>query len=443
MKVKHAPSERSSSAEQKEHKRLKQSNVTMWNKDGSDFICLPQFHNTLPNAPSGPYLKNIELLHRYQDFSQYKTSSLEKNYVWQPHFGPDLGLRLDLVDQEAILNPINIRNEDSIDASEMRLLKGDAPERGRGKLRSLEGGEKPWWLRNTTYLENNLYSSVVQTKTEFKRQRVGTAFISGIESFIASFDRIDGNLQRFTKESREKFNLEVEWSIPVLPGDDFSNYFALARFDEDPDTTMNRPKIEKEKEKEIETDTEEVESVENQAEFGILANIRQSSPDEENTKTNLTSFFASLVLPSDEKKLPEEPSSTDSQKTEDALTPVGGEEETTTTVTTTTTTTTTGGKTTTTTTTSTPIDTTPPVYNQDTILYKWQKNYTMDVNTKQEDAFILTINCPSNSSSSASASSVQTVGSCTYHPVRSRLELKKNTDTDEHLAVVARRNVVE
>lgn len=72
----------------------------IWNKESkSDFICLPQFHNNLPNAPCGPYLKNIELLNPYSDFSLYKTSSLEKNHIWQPHFGPDLGLRLDLVDQ--------------------------------------------------------------------------------------------------------------------------------------------------------------------------------------------------------------------------------------------------------------------------------------------------------------------------------------------------------
>lgn len=397
------------------------SNVTMWNKDGSDFICLPQFHNSLPNAPSGPYLKNIELSHRYQDFSQYKTSSLERNYIWQPHFGPDLGLRLDLVDQEAILNPINIRNEDSIDASEMRLLKGDAPERGRGKLRSLEGGEKPWWLRNTTYLENNLYSSVVQTKTDFKRQRVGTAFVSGIAAFAASFDKVDANVQRLAKESREKFNLEIEWSIPLLPGGDFSNYFAVARFDEDPDTSMNRPKSD--------TGVEESSILENEAVFSILTNIQQSSPDEESTKTSTTSFYASLVLPTDEKNLPQEPSSTN---TLDALSPNDDGD----------------------------VEINSPNYNgdstsssqknsnvnpsdADTVLYKWLRNFTMDVNTKQDDSFILTVNAPNNSSSSSSASSSQNIGSVTYHPIKSRLELKKIIDSDEHLAVVARRKIVE
>ena len=395
------------------------SNVTMWNKDGSDFICLPQFHNSLPNAPSGPYLKSIELSHRYQDFSQYKTSSLERNYIWQPHFGPDLGLRLDLVDQEAILNPVHVRNEDSIDASEMRLLKGDAPERGRGKLRSIDGGEKPWWLRNTTYLENNLYSSVVQTKTDFKRQRVGAAFVSGIAAFAASFDSVDANVQRLAKESKEKFNLDIEWSVPVLPGGDFSNSFALARFDEDPDTSMNRPKAD--------AAIEDASKAENEAVYGILTNIQQSSVDEENIKTSTTSFYASLVLPSGEKNIPEEPSSTN---TVDAISPSGEEDDNAAARS--------GGSES-----SSLKGSSITASSVDTVLYKWMRNFTMDVNTKQDDSFILTIDAPDNSSSSASASSSQCIGSVSYHPIRSRLELKKLNDCDEHLAVVARRELIE
>ena len=410
-------------SERKAHKSAakvqEKASTNIWNKDGSDFICLPQFHNSLPNAPSGPYLKNIELSHRYQDFSQYKTSSLEKNYVWQPHFGPDLGLRLDLVDQEAILNPVSIRNEDIIDASEMRLLKGDAPERGRGKLRSLEGGEKPWWLRNTTYLENNLYSSVVQTSnTDFKRKRVGAAFVSGIETFVSSFDKVEVNVRRLAKEAKEKFNTNVEWSIPVLPSVDLSNYFALARFDEDPDTRASRPKVESE---------DDSQPLENEAVHALLANIRQSNPDEENTKTSMTAFFTSLVLPSDEKIVP--PDSVPiaiadgvegdaNASAEDTETAQAATDSTT--------------------------AVTDTAYNPNSVPYKWVKNYSMDVNTKQDDSFILTIEMPVNGAASASASSsAGNEGSVSYHLVRSKLTLKKVTDSDEHQAFVTRRILVE
>lgn len=376
---------------------------SIWNKDGSDFICLPQFHNSLPNAPSGPYLKNIELSHRYIEFSQYRTSSLEKNYIWQPHFGPDLGLRLDLVDQEAILNPISMRNEDNIDASEMRLLKGDAPERGRGKLRSLDGGEKPWWLRNTTYLENNLYSSVVQvSNTDFKRKRVGAAFVTGIESFVASFDDVELNVRRLAKEAGEKLHTDIEWSIPVLPGSDLGDYLAVARFDEDPDT-IRKEAVPSGGEEEV-----PVPAV-NEAVYSILANIRQINPDEENTKTSLTSFFTSLVLPSDEKYVPpvvasESNGDVDSEE-------VKGN----------------GG------------DSNTENGNSTNVLFKWTKNYSMDVNTKQDDSFILTVQEPSTGGSMSASSSGGQAGTVAYHPVRSRLLLKKVTDNDEHEAVVTRR----
>ena len=201
----------------------------------------------------------------------------------------------------------------------------------------------------------------------------------------------------------------------MLPGGDFSNSFALARFDEDPDTSMNRPKAD--------AAIEDASKAENEAVYGILTNIQQSSVDEENIKTSTTSFYASLVLPSDEKNIPEEPSSTN---TVDAISPNGEEDNNAATV---------SG--------SSHKNSSSAASSVDTVLYKWMRNFTMDVNTKQDDSFILTIDAPDNSSSSASASSSQCIGSVSYHPIRSRLELKKLNDCDEHLAVVARRELIE
>lgn len=419
-------------SERKGHKsdgRVKEkTSSSIWNKDGNDFICIPQFHNTIPSAPSGPYLKNLDQQNRYQDFAVYKTSSLEKNYIWQPHFGPDLGLRLDLVDQEAILNPISIRNEDAIDASEMRLLKGDAPDRGRGKLRSLEGGEKPWWLRNTTYLENNLYSSVVQTSNnDFKRPRVGEVFVSGIETFISSFDSVEVNVKKLAREAREKLGTQIEWSIPILPSEDVSNYFVLARFDEDPDTTLNRPPVE------VEVEGEETSPTFNEAMYGILANIKQRNPDEENTKTSMTSFYTSFVLPSDDKYVPlvspvegAAVSANESGEEKDALTATENNESESSAP-------------------KTEDDVKPSgtMINSNSMLYKWMKNFSMDVNTKQDDSFILTIDVPSGAASASASSEKVTRGSVSYHPVRSKLLLKKVTNSDEHLSVVTRRGTSE
>ena len=101
----------SSSSSSKHKTSDKGSLPNIWNSDASEFICQPQFHNSLPNAPCGPYFKQVDLLHPYADFATYRASSLEKNYVWQPHFPPDLGIRLNLVDQESILNPDVVKAE--------------------------------------------------------------------------------------------------------------------------------------------------------------------------------------------------------------------------------------------------------------------------------------------------------------------------------------------
>lgn len=392
------------------------SNANMWNKDNSDFICLPQFHNSLPNAPSGPYLKNIELLHKYQDFSQYKTSSLEKNYIWQPHFGPDLGLRLDLVDQEALFVPEFIKNEDNIDAAEMRLLKGEVTEGRRGKV----GGEKPWWLRSTTYLENNLYVSVVKTKKDIKRKRENTETMTGIEAYNYSFDAVEGNLERLAKESREKHNMEVEWSIPFLPTGDFNDYFAVARYDEDPDINLERRRLDREvKGKDVLSEQDSI-----KASHSILANIRQSIIKGENPSKSINSFTTSLVLPSSDIDSPTE-KNVENNQTVDTSSSV---EE--------------GAGMTAVTETASELESSPIPSNSSSVVYKWVKDYTMDVNSKQDDSYILTVEVPgpSNSiSSSASASSTQqSTGSLKYRPIRSKLELKKDTFGHPHEAIITR-----
>lgn len=81
-----------------------------------------------------------------QHYGTYHQSSLEKNYVWKPHF-PEAGVQLDPWDKESLLVP------------EDENLRGDA--RNDRKYLAEEDGrkttskdiERPWWLRNTTYLE--------------------------------------------------------------------------------------------------------------------------------------------------------------------------------------------------------------------------------------------------------------------------------------------------
>ena len=231
--------------------------------------------------------------------------------------------------------------------------------------------------------------------------------MSGIEAYISSFDTVELNVRRLAKEAREKLHTDIEWSIPVLPGADLGDYLAVARFDEDPDTIR----------KEHASSSGEAENpipVENEAVYSILANIRQINPDEENTKTSLTSFYTSLVLPSDEKYVP----TVTASESNGELDKLGDESK------------------------ENGEELNTDIGNSATVLFKWAKNYSMDVNTKQDDSFVLTVQEPRMGGGSMSASSRGgQEGSVSYHPVRSRLLLKKVTDSDEHEVVVRRRVV--
>ena len=96
------------------------------------FLCKPAFHNTLPTAPSGPFFRPLSLYNNSNNSSNsnkmlqyaiYQVSTLEKSCIWQPHYGPELGLKLDLADQDTILpSDSGTGSKNVIDTNEMRYL---------------------------------------------------------------------------------------------------------------------------------------------------------------------------------------------------------------------------------------------------------------------------------------------------------------------------------
>ena len=75
----------------------------MSSQKDAPFLFSLKFQNTLPNAPSGPFFKKVPLYSVMNPLKEYKVSTLEKSFIWQPNFGLDMGVNLDLVDQESIL----------------------------------------------------------------------------------------------------------------------------------------------------------------------------------------------------------------------------------------------------------------------------------------------------------------------------------------------------
>jgi hypothetical protein len=203
-----------------------------------------KFQNSLPNAPSGPFLKNIKITHSFDEFPEYCTSTLEKNYIWQPHFGPDMGVQLDLVDQEAILAQ---DKGSQLDQADMKYLANNG-DKSRGKTKHIDDSNKPWWLRNTTYMENNLFNiakvkakaaeatmtmSAKRPALDYDRDMLSTAFIN------ESFDIVSKTVESLIAKNGANRLLRDMPVVPILVEGPQAVPFmdrphSLVRFDEDP-----------------------------------------------------------------------------------------------------------------------------------------------------------------------------------------------------------------
>jgi hypothetical protein len=202
-----------------------------------------KFQNSLPNAPSGPFLKNIKITHSFDEFPEYCTSTLEKNYIWQPHFGPDMGVKLDLVDQEAILAQ---DKGSQLDQADMKYLATN--DKSRGKTKQIDDSNKPWWLRNTTYMENNLFNitkvkakaaeaaqtfSAKRPDLDYNRDMLSTAFIND------SFDIVSKTVENLIAKNGANKLVRDMPVVPISTENPHALPFvdrphSLVRFDEDP-----------------------------------------------------------------------------------------------------------------------------------------------------------------------------------------------------------------
>ena len=74
---------------------------TKWRIE-SEYMCIPQLQNSIPIVTSGPHVQKIQIPMDFDSIASYRMSTLEKGYIWQPHYGFDIGLNIDLVDDQAI-----------------------------------------------------------------------------------------------------------------------------------------------------------------------------------------------------------------------------------------------------------------------------------------------------------------------------------------------------
>lgn len=287
----------SSKHSKKDHSKKnenKTSGIRSWQQD-SEFLCIPQFQNTLPNAPSGPFLMKFGMMQSFSELNVYHTSSLEKSYVWQPHFGPDVGIRLDLVDQDSILTPDGSITH-LLDHSDLKYLANTSERK-----RLMENAQDLSWLRQTTYLPGLLHGHATITnikgeksgikKTlleEHSKKLVGKGSLDpfSIEFIDESFDLIDSTVEALIKTKMEKNSkIELTFSIPILPDINFEkSQFSYVSFDEPVSGQV------------LHDSQKDIEDVSDVADESVIINIRVSK---KSGKYNNNSFISSLVKQKD------------------------------------------------------------------------------------------------------------------------------------------------
>lgn len=347
----------------------------------TEFLINLKYQNTLPTAPSGPFFKNVNVYHGYEKFGEYYTSTLEKNYVWQPHVGLDVGVNLDLVDQDAMLAGTHDKNAQPIDPAELKYLMGNV-DKGRGKQKQIDQSTKPWWLRNTTYMENNLFNAV-NTKTdsdalmkfnEAKRREMGDDLDPFATKYIdSSFDLVEQTIQNLEKKATGKKS-KVVWSVPILPlelesilGSMNERVFSLIRFDEDPTDVIDNNG----EGGELEKTSEKYRAKRRRINRSIATNVRQAVKNEHQIKAG--GIELSLVAPPSAEEADSAGASSDG----------------------------------------------------DSVRYSWVKDYRMEVqDSKSDDCYLLLVNQKQLDEAAAQGTSVDDAKGV-YFPIRARVDMKK------------------
>ncbi len=202
-----------------------------------DFLLHPQYFNTVPPVPAGPFFKDVGLTHDFEDFAAYHVSSLEKNYLWKPHH-VNITRSLDVVDQETLL----------------QVDKGNGTKLGAAELgikiaRENVSTDDILWLKKTTYLTNHLFQSVnkfsghgdalVKEQVKQKAKENNPKGDSKHDCFHrASIESSFRKVALKTKarlEADQRNSRTIEWECPVLPDEArWESEMCLLAFDEDP-----------------------------------------------------------------------------------------------------------------------------------------------------------------------------------------------------------------
>lgn len=203
-----------------------------------DFPMELTFRNTVPPPPHGPYFKNMEILSSLNEIPDYRTSTLEKNYIWQPHVGADLGIQLCFVDQDSIAD----KDKDKIppvDPLDKAFLEADGKSK-KSRVKDDDPMSQPWYFRQTTYIANNPFTSKNMKKGEdihAKNLKEKEKTLKQINIFDEKFiEESFSTVEHTVVELQKKETKRKMVSCSVVLPEDTERVLnrAFIRFDEDP-----------------------------------------------------------------------------------------------------------------------------------------------------------------------------------------------------------------
>jgi hypothetical protein len=207
------------------------------NQKQDDFLVDFKYNNALPPVPSGPFFSDFGMVESFQLLRNYKMSSLEKSYIWQPHPDPLVGIDIDLVDMEHMFKGNNVLlNSDG--KEDLRYL--DVNDSKNKKDESSKTPNELSWLRSTTHMGSGLtfqkgtIGSDKEGNKKIKMHFTENSDPLSVAYIEKSFTLVNETLAKEVSKQAKHRNTVV-YSAPLLPyNNDETRDYCHVRFDELP-----------------------------------------------------------------------------------------------------------------------------------------------------------------------------------------------------------------
>uniref|UniRef100_A0A0R3S0C3 RNA polymerase II-associated factor 1 homolog n=1 Tax=Elaeophora elaphi TaxID=1147741 RepID=A0A0R3S0C3_9BILA len=204
----------------------------------TDFLCRVKYSNALPDIPFDTKFLSCPFV-SLSRFTDYKSSSLEKNFKFELLCEPDCGVNIDLINPETYyVDPDSPKKHHPID---LELLE-DEQANPQNLRRSLQHSKMVPWMRKTEYISSEFTRFGVSaerqetrigysTKKKFQTDVLYRDRVSQIAAINKTFD----DASKAVSHHPTKKGVTAIEELPLLP--DFDNWmhpFALVVFDGDP-----------------------------------------------------------------------------------------------------------------------------------------------------------------------------------------------------------------